>query len=178
MGGVLGLENLLEEEQVEPAVELVTYLAEVGYALEAEGFVEVDGDGVFCVDAADHGVFSEALGDGDEGEDELLTDAFAVVGVVDVDGVFDGEAVAGPGAEVAEGGVACYFSFDFGYENGVARMGAAAEPGEAVFEGDGKVVVDGGGGGDDVVIDIEDDWDVGFDGWADEHGWAPWMSLR
>ncbi len=57
----MSLEDLLEEEQVEPAVELVADLAEVGYALEAEGFVEVDRDFVFCVDAADHGVFAEAV---------------------------------------------------------------------------------------------------------------------
>ncbi len=111
------------------------------------------------------------LRDGNEGEEELFADAVAAVGGVEVDGVFDGEAVAGPGAEVAEGGVACYFFFDFGYEDGVAGMRAAVEPGEAVFEGDGEVVVDGGGGGDDLVVDIEDGWDVGFDGGADEHGW-------
>jgi hypothetical protein len=154
-------------------VEFVADLAEVGYALEAEGFVEVDRDCVFSVYSADHGVFAEALGDGDEGEDEVFADAFAAVGVVDVDGVFDGEAVAGPGAEVAEGGVAGDLFFDFGYEDGVAGAGASVEPGEAIVEGDGLVVIDGGGGGDDLVVDVEDGWDVGFDGWADEHAGSP-----
>jgi hypothetical protein len=173
-GGGLGggeLEDTLQQDEVEPAVEFEANLGEVGYAFEAQTFVQANGAGVFGVDAADDDVFAEAASDWEELKDELGADSLVAVVGMDVDGVFDGEAVAGPGAEVAEGGEAENgFCVVCGNEDGVAGADAGVKPVEAIVEGDGGVVVGRGGVDDDVVVDGKDAGDVGLGGGTDEHG--------
>jgi hypothetical protein len=48
-----GSDVALEEDQIEPTIELEADLAEMADAFKAQALVEADGGGVFCVDAAD-----------------------------------------------------------------------------------------------------------------------------
>jgi hypothetical protein len=80
-------------------------LADLGEAADfAEAVLVVEGEAAFLlgVDAGDDGVKAERAGAFDLVEDDGGADALAVMVGVDVDGVFDGEAIAGLVAEGVE----------------------------------------------------------------------------
>ncbi len=70
-----GLENLLQEDQVEPAIELAADLPQAGGLLESQPLVETDRSGVVAVDSRDHAVLAERFRAPDQLDHQRLTDS-------------------------------------------------------------------------------------------------------
>ena len=96
----------LHEDEVEPAAELEADFLQVAGLLETEALVHPDRAAVVGVDPRHHHVLAERAAAGDQHVHQRRADAVAAAAVGHVHGVLDGEAIAGPGAEVAEGGEA------------------------------------------------------------------------
>src|ERR1700682_3338213 len=73
-GGAALVEESLHEQQIQPAPELVTHLAEFACRREAESRVKANRRGVRCVDAADHDVLVQCDGAGEQRFHQLSTD--------------------------------------------------------------------------------------------------------
>ena len=58
---------VLEEDEIENAIEFVADFAEMGDAFEAEALKETERSGVLCVDSGDHCVFAGDRGQRDQG---------------------------------------------------------------------------------------------------------------
>ena len=93
----------MHEDKVEPLVEFEADVGEVADLDESEVAVEGDAGGLVGGDQCDDLAVAEDAGAGDEVCEQCAAEALAVVGVVDVDGVFDGEAVGGARVERAQG---------------------------------------------------------------------------
>src|SRR3954447_6176128 len=89
-------EDALHEHEVEPAVELATDLGHAGDDLETDALVEHDRLDVRGVDRGHHHVDVGGAGVLDERLEQHASETAAPVVLVDVDGVLDGVAVAGP----------------------------------------------------------------------------------
>src|SRR4030095_6192831 len=97
----------------------------------------------------------------DQDPHQRRADALAAASVGDVDRVLDGEPVAGPGAEVAEGGEAGNGGrVGPGDEQGRAVLLPRLVPGLALVECRRLLAVDRRRRPDDVVVDGEDGGEV------------------
>src|SRR5262245_7772259 len=93
------LQRELHENYIQPLVELESDLREAGDFDEAVLGVEAKAGVLQGVDAGDDGVDFALAGALDLVGEQGRTDALALVVGVDVDGVFDGEAIARSAAE-------------------------------------------------------------------------------
>lgn len=167
-----GCDPVLEENQVEEAIEFVPDLAQVADALEAEVLEEVQGGPVFRVHACDHRVFAGNPRLHNERFQEQRSDAVAAKFGGYVDGAFHGVAITGPGTEIAETAEAADTPAVGGDKNRVVLLKACAPPGDAVGDAGRAVAVDGGGVGEDIVVDCGDLFEVGLDSFADLHAFS------
>ena len=103
-----GSKPVLEENQIEEALEFVADLGKIAYALESDALKEREGGCVFGVDAGNHGVLAGEFCSFDEGVEEERTDSLASIRGSDMDSAFHGVTVTGPGTEIAEAGKPAY----------------------------------------------------------------------
>jgi hypothetical protein len=110
-------ELALEEDSVHPAVQFPTHILQGANAAEAEAFVETDGSKIGRV--ADNRDQLAAAGVGASGDylnQERPADAAPVCFRTEINRVFGGETVGGPGAPACRPGDTDDFRVDFGYQ--------------------------------------------------------------
>ena len=119
----------MKENEGEVAVELEADFTEMACALKAVALEEAERSCVLRVDSGDHDVLAEGARMVNEGVEKSGSDALAAGVGMNVDRAFDGEAIAGPGAEVAKGCEAEDAVFAFRDQHGVALAEAPATSG-------------------------------------------------
>src|SRR5579863_3364467 len=87
-----GSEPALQEDQVQPALELVADLAQVAALFKAEPLMKADRGGVGGIDAGDHDVFAERGGARQQSLHQQRADAAAAAGGAYVHGMQIGRA--------------------------------------------------------------------------------------
>lgn len=133
-------EVTLQQHEVEPASELETDAGHSGYFDESQALMEADGTLVVTVDGGDHDPFSRGRSPGHELDHEGSSHTGAMVRTIDVDRMFDGEAVALPLLGVSE--VVIRRKSDDrlrrvsvgGHEDGIADCSLGSHPGQAMVD--------------------------------------------
>src|SRR6516165_11535102 len=159
-----GSQRALQENQIEPAVELVAHGAQAPGAREAEALVEADGSGIVRVHARDHDVLTEGARARDERAQQLRADAATASVGAHVERMLDGEAVAGPGAKVTEAAERrdpLRVAHD---EHRVAPGGARLPPAPPLLHRDRQVGEHRRRVRDHLVVDFDHALEVGFGG--------------
>ena len=160
---------VLQQDEVEKAIELETDFTEMTDALEAEALEESEGGGIFGVDTGDHGVFAGLACIGNEGFEQERSHALPAKAGGNVHGALDGIAVAGPRTKIAVASEAAEMLTVGCHEHGVVLHHAHAPPGDAIGNAGGTVVVNRGGVGKNVVVDRGDLFEVRLDCIPDLH---------
>jgi hypothetical protein len=131
----------LQKDEIEESVKLVTNLAEMADALEAESLKKTERRGVFRVDAGDHRVLAGLACMRDERVEQKRTDALSAQPGCDVHGSLDRVAIAGPGAEIAVATEAADTLALYCDEDGEVLLDARVPPGNAIGNARRSVVV-------------------------------------
>lgn len=159
----------MQQSQIEMPSELKADLRKPPAEDEPMAFKKSQRAGVLGVDRSDHDVLAGASGVPDELSEQPRADAAAAGTVADVHGAFDGEAISGPGTELAKGCVAEYLALFTGDEDWKSFVDAGPPPRGALGQSCRPVVVDRRRAEHDRVIDLRDLREVGDHGWSYLH---------
>src|SRR5947207_1423670 len=114
-------------------------------------------------------MLAERQGPSENGFQQAGSHALPARTGVNVNGAFDGEAIAGPGAEIAKGCKSRNVFVVGGDQYRVALRGTASPPRDPFLDGRRTIVVNRGGVGEDFVVDRSDLFEVVLDCVADLH---------
>ncbi len=104
-------------------------------AFESEALEKAQRRRVFGVDPGDHDMLAEREGAGQEGIQQVGSDALSAKTGMDVNGAFDGKAISRPGAEITERCKSRNLSAVSRNQDREALRGAAAPPRNPLLNG-------------------------------------------
>jgi hypothetical protein len=165
----ISLKHLLHPDHIEPATVLVADFFEVGNFNEAEFGVKRDTGLLIGVDATEDSVVADLFGEFNEFAEEKRAEAFALMFVMQVNGVLDAVAVGLAWMEAAERSPADDLAVFFCDDDGM--LGAMrVKPVTPLLRRGGHGLVGTGAVLDVVIVDRVDGVEIGECGWADGNG--------